>query len=220
MQEQSRKVTLPGQMYQRAGQWWWMVKLPGEDQARARLLEAPGTRAAACDPEIAERVAIQMWEQAVVREGARHVILDCLQKVERFKALFLDKLRHFTAFVESATANARTEARARAEMESKLNGILPAAGLSPKDLGRGTEAFPSDVRDSPANPQTAAWLTGVAENPAPSEAGFCECCGRTSIPTADLEQIDSGQRLCASCLHTLRIDALQAELDALTESLA
>jgi NifB/MoaA-like Fe-S oxidoreductase len=60
-----------------------------------------------------------------------------------------------------------------------------------------------------------------ARDRAPSvEFGFCEGCGATSIPTADLRQIDSGQFLCPDCLHTLRVEALQAEWDALAESLA
>jgi len=221
MHEQSRKVTLPGLMYERAGQWWWQVRLPGEETVKTRLLEIPGVGTAGCDPETAERAALALWEQAVVREGTRQFILDCTRKVEQFKTRFLDKLGRLTEIVESATAKAQAEAHARTEIESRLNAIIAAAGLRLEDTGPRTASPTSDAWDSLTDPPAAPRSPAPAENdPAQSEVRLCECCGRTSVPTADLKQIDSGQWLCTDCLNVLRIDGLQAELDALTKDLA
>jgi hypothetical protein len=206
MHEQSWKVTLPGLLYERAGQWWWEAKLPGEDQARTLPLNVP----AGCGAQVAEKAALDLWEQAVVRNGARQIILDCTQKVERFKAQFLDKLRRLTEIVESASAKAQAEASARAQMEARLNAMILATGFGSRDTGRETTAPISYVPDSPV----------IEGGPASSEYGFCECCGAMNTPTEDLEQIHSGQLLCPDCLHNLRVDALRAELDTLTEGLA
>jgi len=220
MQEQSRRVSLPGLMYQQAGQWWWQVQLPGEDTARNRPLEVPGVGTAECDAETAERVAVEMWQQAVLREGTRRILLDCTQKIERFKARFLGRLSHLTEIVESATARAQAETHARAEIESKLHAIILAAGFHPEELGHRTTASTCGPWDLPAVSRTAAsGSTGVEGGAARSEVGFCECCGTMDIPTPDLERIDSGQWLCPNCLHSLRLDVLQAELDALAHSL-
>ncbi len=217
MQEQSWKVTLPGLLCKREGQWWWEVKLPGEDQARIRPLNVP----AGYDPEIARKAAVTMWEQAVVRDGAKQIILDWAAKVERFKSQFLDKLRHLTELVESATAKAQAEASARAEMEVRLNAVILAAGFGSQAPAQQTTVPTPEALDSPVNPQAdVPHPPEIEAHPAPSELGLCECCGATGIPTADLERIDSGQFLCPDCLHTLRVAALQAELDALAASLS
>ena len=71
MPEQSWTVTLPGPLYRRQGQWWWEVRLPGEDQATARSLNVPATYG----PEIAERAALDLWTQAVVRDGADDIAI-------------------------------------------------------------------------------------------------------------------------------------------------
>lgn len=221
MQEQSWKVTLPGPMYQRAGQWWWQVRLPGEDAVKTRLLETPGVGTATCDPEIAERAAIRMWEQAVVREATARIILDCTQKVGQFKAQLLDRLGRLTEIVQSATATAQAEASARAQIESRLKAVILAAGPGSGDAQQKAKAPTSSGWDLPTDPRTVVpYPAMIEENPARTGAGPCECCGRTDLPTTGCTQIDSGQWLCPDCLHNLRADAIQAELDALTESLA
>ncbi|HNS21600.1 MAG TPA: hypothetical protein PKH24_13935 [Sedimentisphaerales bacterium] len=217
MPEQSWTVTLPGPLYRRQGQWWWEVKLPGDDQARVRLLSVPAT----CGPEIAEKAARDLWTQAVVRDGTRQVLLDCSQEVERFKAQFLDKLRRLTEIIESASVKTQAEAGARAEMEARLNAMILAVGFGPLESGQEAPSSTSGVPDWPLDLHVDSSAAPAIERPAPSvEFGFCEGCGATSIPTADLRQIDSGQFLCPDCLHTLRVEALQAEWDALAESLA
>jgi hypothetical protein len=148
MKGQSLRVALPGEMYERAGRWWWRVQLPGEDKAKARPLRAPGARAAANDRKTAEGIAVELWEQAVRQTGARQTTLDCTQKVERLKAQFLEKVRHLTEIVESANARAQAEARARAEIEARLNAVLQVTGQS--------AAASSAEPWSPAVPQSPA----------------------------------------------------------------
>jgi len=124
--EQNLAVALPGELYERAGQWWWRTALPGEDKAKARPLKAAGAGETACDRATAEKAAIEMWGQAATQRGARQITLDCAQKVERLKAQFLDKVRQLTEIVESANAKAQAEAKARAEIEAKLNAMIQA----------------------------------------------------------------------------------------------
>jgi hypothetical protein len=96
------------------------VQLPGEDKARARPLKAPGARAATDDRKTAEQIAFEMWEHAVQDNAARQIRLESTEKIERLKAQFLDKVRHFTELVETAHARIEAEERARAEAEAKL----------------------------------------------------------------------------------------------------
>lgn len=126
-QDLSSKVALPGDLYQRTGQWWWRVRLPGEDKTKARPLKEPGAKEAASDRNAAEKIALEMWEQAVMQYGTRQITLECGAKVERLKAQFLDKVRHLTDIVNTATVRAEAEAQARAEAEARLNAVLQAA---------------------------------------------------------------------------------------------
>lgn len=165
MQEQPLKVTLPGEMYQRTGRWWWRVKLPGENKAKARPLKAPGTAEAACDPDTAEKLALEMWEQAVRQTGTRQITLDCTQKVERLKAQFLDKIRQLTEIVESANAKAGAEAQARAEIEARLNALIQAAGQQATVL--------SEQTHGPAIPQSREQTIPVDARPDVTEPVGC-----------------------------------------------
>jgi hypothetical protein len=143
------KVTLPGEMYERTGRWWWRVQLPGEDRAKARPLKPDGARAAASDRDTAERLAVEMWEDAVRRQGARQITLQCTEKVERLKAQFLDKVRQLTEIVESANAKAEAEARARAEAEAQLQTMIQPAAERPPDIGP-SQAGPATNEGTPA----------------------------------------------------------------------
>ncbi len=126
MKEPCLRVTLPGDLYERSGQWWWRTKLPGENKAKARLLKASETDEAVCDRNTAEKIAVGMWEQAVRENETRQITRDCTEKVERLKAQFLDKVRQFTVIVESTNAKAQAEAQARVEIEARLNAMIQA----------------------------------------------------------------------------------------------
>ena len=165
MKERTLKVTLPGEMYERAGRWWWRVQLPGEDKPKARPLRSPGTSMAAGDRATAERIAVEMWEQAVRQTGARQITLDCAQKVERLKAQFLDKVRQLTEIVESATARAQVEAQARAEIEARLNAMMQTAGQQSAALSPQTH--------TPANVQPPEQTTSFDVQPDMTESVGC-----------------------------------------------
>jgi hypothetical protein len=204
------QVTLPGKFYQRADRWWWRVKLPGEDKARARPLKPDGAKAAAADPETAGKIAFEMWEHAVQENAVRQIRLESTEKIERLKAQFLDKVRHFTELVETANAKIDAETKARAEAEAKLaqmahSGPPRGPDSEPKAEAEEFPALQSDIQigaiESAAPP---------AANP-PVEFGVCECCEAGGIPLASLKRIDSGQLLCPDCLAALRTDTVRIE---------
>jgi len=131
--EQTLNVTLSGSVYQRGNRWWWRVKLPGEDTSKARPLKAPGDKAATSDRKAAETIAFDMWERAVREDAGRQIALQSTDKIEKLKAQFLDKVRHFTELVDTANTKAEKEAKARAELEARLEQVtrdaVPATGV-------------------------------------------------------------------------------------------
>ena len=184
------KVTLPGKAYQRGTRWWWSVKLPGEEKARARPLKSAGAKTATSDAAEAERIALEMWEQAIREQAQSKARLESSETVERLKAQFLEKVRHFTEIVQNATARAEAEAQARTEAEARLRELTEQAPPQPP------------IQASPA--------TGPQEDE-PLGDQSCDCCGEEEIPAAQLHRIDSGQLLCPTCLAALRHDAAKAD---------
>ena len=204
------RIALPGVFYQRADRWWWRVKLPGEDKAKARPLKPDGEKTATADRETAGKTAFEMWEHALQENAVRQTTLETTEKIERLKAQFLDKVRHFTELVETANAKIEAETRARAEAEAKLAQM--AQGSEPRAPGNG----PKIEDKEPAAPQSDAWVgeiestTPPAADPLPA-VGVCECCGVIDVALAELRRIDSGQLLCPHCLAALRADAVRIE---------
>jgi hypothetical protein len=152
--ESAPGASLPGEFCQRAGRWWWRVKLPGEGKAKARPLKLQGAKAAVEDRPSAEKIAFEMWEHALQDEAARQIKLESTEKIERLKAQFLDKVRHFTELVETANARIEMEAKARAEAEAKLAQVLQAAG--PKTQNQGPQAKEAQPPAPPAAPPAPA----------------------------------------------------------------
>jgi len=204
------RIALPGVFYLRADRWWWRVKLLGEDKAKARPLERNGAKAAADDRETAGKIAFEMWERAVRENAVRQITLESTEKIERLKAQFLDKVRHFTELVETANARIETETKARTEAEARL-----AQGAQRPEPGVPDKGPKTEDKGPPA-PQSAVpageieSTTPPALNP-PVEVGACECCGATGVALADLKRIDSGQLLCPRCLAALRADVVRIE---------
>ena len=114
------KVTLPGRLLRRGSRWWWEVRLPGEDSVRTRPLKSGGAKTATGDRKTAEKIAFEMWEQAITAAAERRVKEEADQRIARLKAQFLEKVHSYSQVVESATAKAELEARARVEAEAKL----------------------------------------------------------------------------------------------------
>ena len=204
------RVSLPGELYRRQDQWWWRVQLPGEDKATARPLNTDGEETAtegggdACGARTAaEKTALTMWEHAIEENATRRLRLESTEKIERLKAQFLDKVRHFTELVETANARVEAEQRARAAAEAKLAQMIQAAGSVPQNKG---QAAPKER--PPATPTRAQ--APVVARPVAVETGLCECCDATGIAMTHLTRIDSGQWLCPRCLAAFRTDATRS----------
>jgi len=56
---------LPGSLYQRAGRWWWHVRLPGDDHYSSVPLKPPGSRFATSDRSVATELAHILWKRAL-----------------------------------------------------------------------------------------------------------------------------------------------------------
>jgi hypothetical protein len=223
------RITLPGVFYPRAGRWWWRVKLPGENKAKARPLKRAGEKTAIAHGEAAGKIALEMWEHALHESAVRQVQLESTEKIERLKAQFLDKVRHFTELVETANAKIEAETKARAEAEAKLAQMAqgpeptvpdnrpkiedkePATPQIDAQVGDTESTTPPVVRATGPQTHDAAFGSPMHASPLPPAVGACECCGTTDIPLADLRRIDSGQLLCPRCLAALRADVVRTE---------
>jgi len=228
------RIALPGAFYQRTGRWWWRVQLPGEDKAKARPLKLDGEKTATADRETAGKIAFEMWEHAAQENAVRQIQWESTEKIERLKAQFLDKVRHFTELVETANAKIEAETKARAEVEAKLAQM--AQGPEPQVVDNEPKA-----QDSSQFPVLSSQLRAVGSlaancqlstetfalqsdaqagqlesaipptlNP-PLEVGACECWGAIDVALANLKRIDSGQLLCPHCLAALRADVVRIE---------
>ena len=65
MAKKSRKNKLPGCIYKKRNRYWWKVKLPGEDNTKARPLVPVGSKYATTDKTVAQEVALELWQKAV-----------------------------------------------------------------------------------------------------------------------------------------------------------
>jgi hypothetical protein len=179
-------------------------------------LKPDGGKVAAGDRENAEKIALEMWEHAVREDAIRQIKLESTEKIERLKAQFLDKVRHFTELVETANAKIEAQTQARAEAEAKLAQLAQGPGPTGLDNGPGTEDKepPAPVGARHASPVQAGETQSAAP---PGDAcvaptvGACECCAATDVALASLTRIDSGQLLCPRCLAALRADVVRIE---------
>lgn len=204
------QIALPGEFYQRAGRWWWRIKLPGEDKARARPLKPEGAKTAVDDRRTAGKIAFEMWEHAVQENAVRQIRLESTEKIERLKAQFLDKVRHFTELAETANAKIEAETRARAEAEAKLAQMAqgPEMRAPNSEPEMEAEELPAPRRDGPVGEMEST--APAAANP-PLEVAVCECCEASDVPRASLKRIDSGQLLCPRCVTALRAAVARIE---------
>jgi hypothetical protein len=231
---------LPGELYWRENRWWWRVKLPGEDKTKARPLGQETGETSAGAREVAEKITFEMWEDAVRENVLQQAKLESAEKIERLKAQFLDKVRHFTELMETTNAKLEAQEKARTEAEAKLAQMIQAAARKPWDgeqrvQGAGPATPQSDTQAGAAEsdsapialpasllptvtselqseqpPNTAVILPAAGATP-PVETGICECCGAMGIAVTCLTRIDSGQSLCPRCLAALRTDVARMD---------
>ena len=121
--EQDLRVALPGTLCQRDSRWWWDVKLPGEEESKARPLRPEGADEATDDLGMAQNLALAMWEQALSETVERRIKAETSQTIARLKAQFLEKVRDFSQVVETTKARLEAETQAKAEAEAKLRDL-------------------------------------------------------------------------------------------------
>lgn len=83
---------LKGSLYCRKGRWWWKAKLPGEDKITYHPLRPKGAKFATKDRTIAEKVATQIWENAVFKSSqSTNNVTDVASLVK----MYLEYARHY-----------------------------------------------------------------------------------------------------------------------------
>ncbi len=214
MAKKPEKVTLPGEVYQKNGRWWWKVKLPGESRLKARGLKPEGARYATKDWEQACELALAMWESAIAaqvraaeQQKATEKTQAAAEEISRAKAEADKKVAEIKAEADAAVASARAGAeqtvqrmktevvrmidRAKAECQQRL-------AQCEQSLARAREDLLAEVSK---REQAEAKLAEILSAP---KLGTCECCQRSDVPEQDLTRIDSGQLMCPQCLSAMR----------------
>ena len=123
------RVTLPGNLYQKNGRWWWDAALPGEDKPKARALKPDGSRCATTDGRQAEKIARLLWRLAIETEVGEAVKTRVKAQAERAKTKIrqeaaneIEKVRAECEkeIKKSKRAIARAEKKAKAQAEARL----------------------------------------------------------------------------------------------------
>lgn len=120
---ESPPVTLPGRFYRKRARWWWKVQLPGEKSPRDRALKPEGSARATTDPQIAGRIALTLWENAVRTETRATVLAEQAAQMQQLKQDFREKTRALNDVIARAEARAEAETARRAGMQVELNGL-------------------------------------------------------------------------------------------------
>jgi len=124
MSNKSFKATLPGTIHQKNSRWWWKTKLPGETKTKDRALKPNGAQCATKDPKIAEKIAREMWADAIRAEAEVKIRAGMAEEINELKAQFKEKLEVYKQIVEKA----KTEEEP--EPEEK---IIPEAQTEPTE---------------------------------------------------------------------------------------
>jgi len=114
MSNRPPKATLPGEMYQKNGRWWWKVRLPGERRIRGRALKPDGARFAAKTRRVAEKVACEMWRRAIEADAETRVKAELKEQTDKKIARVKAKAARA---LEKAEKKAKVEASLRIEAE-------------------------------------------------------------------------------------------------------
>ena len=133
----------------------------GRGQSQGPAVAGGGRGSGRHDRETAEKTAFEMWEHALQENATRQLRRESTEKIERLKAQFLDKVRHFTELVETANAKIEAEAKARAEAEAKLAQMARTAEAKTEDRGQRAED-----RERPAISKVAPGVCEARVRPA------------------------------------------------------
>ena len=119
MANKSFKATLQGTIHQKNSRWWWKTKLPGETKAKDRALKPNGAQCATKDAKKAEKIAREIWENAITAEAEARIRAEMAEEINKKKAEFKEKLEAYAQTVEKVKAEAEERAKAEAEPEAK-----------------------------------------------------------------------------------------------------
>jgi hypothetical protein len=123
MANESPQVRLPGRLYRKQARWWWNVQLPGEKSPRNHALRPEGSRRATTDRQLAEEVALRLWQEAVQAEAKAATMTEHAAQMQRMRMLFRQKMKALRDVIARAEARAEAETAERTKLEVKLNGL-------------------------------------------------------------------------------------------------
>jgi hypothetical protein len=197
------RVTLPGELCQKNGRWWWKVELPGENKSKARALKPDGSRCATKDRQEAEEIARVMWWRAIEAEAEAKITAKALDKARKANEKALAEAANA---IKAAQARLQVEAELRADAEQRSDSLYEARSQAEskaqQEAALRQQAQQRADSEARARAEVEAKLNKLLESL--QRTGTCECCGRKEVPEKELAKIDSGQLLCSECLRLLR----------------
>jgi hypothetical protein len=164
-------------MYQKNGRWWWKVRLPGEPRVRARALRPEGARCAAKTRKVAERVAGEMWRDAIEADTEERIRAEVKEqtsrKIAKTKARLTEKLETCERALAEAESKAKTEASLRIEAEqaarAHAEGLEKVAERTRRETKLRIEAEQKAKMEAQARSVAEARLKGETELRAEAE---------------------------------------------------
>ncbi len=116
-------ATLPGRLYRKQSRWWWSVQLPGDKASRSRALKPEGSRCATTDRQLAEEIALHVWQEAVRAEAKADASTEQAVRMQRLRLHFREKLKTLRDVIARVEARAEAEAAERLKLEVTLNSL-------------------------------------------------------------------------------------------------
>ncbi len=203
------RTTLPGRMFEKAGRWWWSVRLPGEARCRARALRGPEDRTAARDRATAEAAALTLWQEAIVRETRADILADVTtQSVEKSRAyaFLIDQLteRSRLSFRQAPwTAPSTFQVQVASSMESTAHPPVEKLSHHPSSVPAQVASLPECDPDHEGSLDVMEFLS---ERSGEQDCQGCECCGSKDFFDEYLQTAETGQKLCPRCVQGMRDD--------------
>jgi len=191
MSNRPPKATLPGEMYQKNGRWWWKVRLPGERRIRGRALKPDGARFAAKAARALEKAEKKAKVEASLRIEAERETQSHGEALDRAMAR------------ANAEETLRLEAERRARLEAQARSIAEARLEAEMELRAEAEQKETPSRGRRKHSAALSAVEGLGLAVGAKSNGHtatCEGCGRDGVPEHDLRRIESGQLVCSECM--------------------
>jgi hypothetical protein len=211
------RVTLPGRLYKKAGRWWWSVQLPGEARCRARALRGSGERFATSDRRTAETAALNLWQEALIRNAQAEITADVKtqsQEKSRAYAFLIDQMNEGPrlSFRQAPwTAPSTFQMQVASGTESVT---YPPIERLPHHRPSSGHPHVTSLREPDAGVSSASALDVMeflSERSSEQDRQGCECCDSKDFFDEYLQTVESGQKLCPRCIQAMRDDLRAAE---------